>query len=68
MRDRKSEVLAQHFSGKGCEAARPPKIDYFIRSVVIPLTIRKHERTVSTDLGSFSSPEHNGSYLNYPSP
>jgi hypothetical protein len=28
----------------------------------------RHAPTVITDLGFFSSPEHNGSYLIYPSP
>jgi HSP20 family protein len=34
--------------------------------VVITLTVRQHEHKVTTDRGFFSSPEHNGSYLNHP--
>jgi hypothetical protein len=30
--------------------------------------MRQHEANVITDLGFFSSPERNGSYLIYPSP
>jgi hypothetical protein len=30
--------------------------------------MRQHAPTVITDLGFFNSPEHNGSFLNYPSP
>src|SRR5580658_699306 len=46
--------------------ASRPNDSYY--SAVIALTIRQQKHSVITDLGFFSSPEHNGSYLNHPSP
>jgi hypothetical protein len=48
-------------------SAHESKIYLQWRAVIL-LTIVQHAPNVITDLGFFSSPEHSGSYLIYPSP
>jgi hypothetical protein len=50
----------------GLQSFRSQKINYFQYRVAIPLTIGPHAHSVIADLGFFSSPEQDGSYLNRP--
>jgi hypothetical protein len=45
----------------GLGSAHDSKINYFQQGVLILLTMVEHAPNVITDLGFFSSPEHNGS-------
>src|SRR5277367_7001025 len=52
----------------GLRSTEASNADYSECSVAIPLTIGQRKHSVIMDLGFFSSPERNGSYLNHPSP